>query len=285
MSCHEELGWFSTYLTRMPGFPWVTVLDRTARIPQISRYLTGRKKQRGGIRASLRRLLPHSAEAWRIWSRYYGERFVWDYLIDQCPTEAESQRVRKLVKTVLRLQGRRRFFSKLTGPPRITYLSATFPDAYYIHVLRDPRAVVSSLLEVRFWRQKGGFEGPWWQNGLSETYVQQWVASERSPVALAALQWKRIIELAWDERKQVGADRYLEVRYEDFADTPHRVLSDILVGTGLADSRSVHQYLARMDGVVNMNFKFRRSLSPKDIHLIERLTGDAAARAGYHFSD
>ena len=283
ISAHENLGWFSSYVTKFPFLPWLAFLDRIVRLPQLSPYLMGKKKQSQGFVASIRRYLPHLDEPYPILERYCGKKISVDYLINHTASENEKDRIRGLVRKILKLQGRKRLFVKFTGPPRIHYLNSIFPDAYYLHMLRDPRAVVYSLVYVDLWIKSGGLEKPSWQHGLFEKDLNEWYETGRSPVALAAIQWKKIVELAWEEKEELSAEQYIEIRYEDFVRDPHVQLSAVFEKARLRDSAMAHDYIASRGKLSDMNYKYKKVLLAKDIALIEKITYQTAKRAGYVF--
>ena len=285
ISLHEDLGWFSNYLNLFAQFPWIAILDRIADSSTIGRYLRGKKNQGKGIASFVRRLLPHTDEAYFIWRRCCGEKFLLDYLIGQTATDEEARSIAKYVQMTLRCQRKKRFFTKLTGPPRIHYLNSIFSDAYFIHVIRDPRAVVSSLLEVPFWKEGDGLVRPWWRNGLRNGDIEKWEESDRSPVALGAVQWKRVVEMAWEEKNFISPRKYLEIRYEGFVGNPHGILREVFERLGLKDSLFSHRYLSLIGRPHNMNYKYRQYLHADEISLIERITYQTARRAGYKFAE
>lgn len=283
MSVHEDVGWFSNYMNELPYIPELSILARIISMPGIGWYLRGKKRQSKGFGSFIRSYLPYSVEAYPVWTRYCGDKFLWDYMINQVANDTEKRRIRTVIKKVIALQGKQRFFAKLTGPPRICYLNSIFPDAYFVHVLRDPRATVSSLLKVSFWEKGAGMQRPWWRNGLCQGYVEEWINSGRSPVALAAVQWKQVVELAWQESKIVDSSRYIELRYEDFVRTPRGALQEIFNKVELPHSQSVQRYINSIGKVQNMNFKYRQNLTRSDILLIEKITLNTARKAGYIF--
>ncbi|NIA11795.1 MAG: hypothetical protein GWP10_19240 [Nitrospiraceae bacterium] len=182
ISLHKDLGWFSIYIQHFPTLPWLALLDRITTVPKIGWYLRGKKRQEGGLGSLIRKYLPYPSETYSVWTRFCGEKFAFDYLIGQTASEEEKRLIVTYLKKVLRYQGKKRFFGKFTGPPRIQYLNSIFSDAYYIHIVRDPRAVVSSLLKAKFWREGGGLVRPWWRNGLPDEYIREWEDSGRSPL-------------------------------------------------------------------------------------------------------
>ena len=282
ISIHKDLGWISKYLEVFPSLPQLSFLHKLVDIPFLGVYLRGKKKQSKGLINFIRRFLPYCVENYNIWEKFCGKKFSFDYLAHQKASEAEKEAVIKYVRTLLKYQRKKRFFAKFTGPPRICFLQSIFPDAYFIHVIRDPRAVVNSLLKVKFWREGGGLERPWWK-GLPEEYIKEWEKRNRSPLALAALQWKRVVSLTWEEKKYVQHGHFIEIRYEDFVEKPHEYLTKIFHKVGLEDSSEAHKYISSIGKLRNMNYKYKQDLSKENIKLIEEITRDEANKAGYSF--
>lgn len=283
ISLHEDLGWISNYVNRLPFLPWLALFDRITDSASLGWLLRGKKGQDRRLASQLRRLLPHTDEAFTFWKWYGGEKMLWSYLIDQAADAAERERLVNSLRTILSCQDKKRFFTKFTGPPRIHYLNSLFADAYFIHVIRDPRATVSSLLKVSFWRRHGGLENPWWRDGLSADDIRKWHDRGKSPAALAAVQWNRIVALTRQERELIDPGRYLEVRYEDFTDAPHDILKSVFQSIDLPDSAQAHKYLSSIGKLTNMNFKYEGNLAPEDITVIEHITREQAHHAGYEF--
>jgi len=282
ISIHKDLGWISKYVEVFPALPQLSFINKLVDIPFLGVYLRGKKRQSKGLINFIRRFLPYCIENYNIWENFCGKKFSYDYLAHQKASEAEREAIIKYVQTILKFQRKKRFFAKFTGPPRICFLQSIFPDAYFIHVIRDPRAVVNSLLKVKFWREGGGLDRPWWQ-GLPKEYIEEWKKRNKSPVALAALQWKRVVSLTWEEKKYAKPGHFIEIRYEDFVEKPHEYLTEIFHKVGLEDSPEAHKYISSIGKLHNMNYKYKQDLSKEDIKIIEEITRDEANKAGYKF--
>jgi len=276
---HPDLGWPSNYSERQPRWPSLNLLRRL--LDNRIVHLTGRKQQYAKVRFG-NRYLPHPDEAYRFWDHYTGRKFSREYLADVVVDTRTRERVRAAVATILRWQGRRRFAAKLTGPPRIAFLNSIFPDAKFVHVVRDGRAVVHSLLKVGFWRRKGGFDGPFWNGGLSESELHDWLASGRDPGVLAAIQWQHIVALARRESHTLPKDHYREVKYEDFVASPHRVLSSLYDFCMLSDADTGHGFLDHGGvGLKNMNAKFHDEVPQESAMRITAALEPMLAELGY----
>lgn len=282
ISLHKEVGWLSNILKQFPAAPQLALINRLTDLPQIGWYFRGKKKQKKGLTATVRRFLPFSEENFPVWMWILGKKFGYDYLAGQVASDEEKEQVLSYMNRVLRYQGKSRLFAKFTGPPRICYLSSIFPEAFYIHLLRDPRAVTASLMRFKYWREGGGLEKPWWE-GLSENDLEEWENSGRSPIALAAIQWRRVISLTREEKDLLEPEHYLEIKYEDFVERPHELLKTVFSGTDLEDSPTAHRYLSTLGRAANMNYKFREFLTDEEIILIERITRPAGALVGYEY--
>lgn len=157
---------------------------------------------------------------------------------------------------------------------RIDYLDAIFPDALFVHVIRDGRAVVNSMLgQLRRKPRRaevpmGRFcKPPGWRSLLRDDLVEQ-----------TALQWRAIVRDVLERRDRLGK-RYLEVRYEDLCASTRGVLRELF---GFAGLREVPSHLASLpERLENHNARYQRELDPGQIATIERVAGDLLEELGY----
>ena len=274
-SRHESLGWLSGYSCDYPNFPAMNFLRCLLDNNFIS--LVGEKKQHGKVRLG-NRFYPRPDEAYPFWDKYAESRFSTSYLHQKKAPEEVRLRVRAAVDKVLMWQGKSRFATKLTGPTRIQYLQSIFSDAIFIHVVRDGRSSVNSLLNVGFWKQGGGLESPWWSGGLSDELIKIWRHSGNNAAVLAAIQWRQVLQGAREEAKALSAEQYREVNYEDFTASPHEVLKELFSYCELSDSERAHKYIDSIPPIKNMNHQYKQKMSPGDIELMEKAMGPMLER-------
>ena len=181
---HSDVMWLSGFCDRYPSRPLWNQRAVTAMDNPVLRRLMERRVQPG--------------ECYLFWDRYtYGfSEPCRDLVRTDVTTRVKSQLLAALGKMLT--HKRNRLLIKITGWPRIGFLDEIFPDAKFVHILRDGRSVASSLLHVDFWRGWYGPQG--WRAGLlSPEDEATWEAYDRSFVALAGLEWRiqmRAIEAA-----------------------------------------------------------------------------------------
>lgn len=278
LATHPSVGWLAHHANRFPSQRWLYALNRLCDYSLVFRKAIERSDQE---RSLLEKLRLGPAEAYETWETICGEKIRYDWLLEDRATDAERAAAARLIADVLRWSGKTRFAAKLTGPPRIAYLASLVPDAVFVHVVRDGRAVARSLLRVGFWRDTWRRDQPAWKNGFPEEYARLARESENPPLALAALQWRRAIEVAAKESAAIGPGRVLEVRYERFLADPIAAVDSLLAGVGLGPSPRIHAFLRRRYEVRDMNARAQRGGTDADRELLERLLGPTLRSLGY----
>jgi hypothetical protein len=135
-------------------------------------------------------------------------------------------------------------------------LTRIWPDAVFIHILRDPRDVGRSRIDLGW-------------SGNMHTAVSTWIEAEDT----------------WDELGQVvPPDRRFEVRYDDLVREPEPTLRRLCDFLGLRFDRSMLSYpqtttYAPPDpGLID---QWRRKLSPTAIQLAEATVGRRLVDRGF----
>jgi len=276
-AARPDVAWFTQHLNRVPRWPSVTVLARLATgVPGARKSILSSDE---GMRWR-EKLRVGPVEGYPVWERYAGERFLYDALVGTRPTPDQVEGLRGLIARLCRYQGKDRFATKITGPARIGFLSGAFPDAYFIHVIRDGRAVARSLMKVDFWAGTWRERSVAWEGALGDDELELWRAHGSRPIALAALQWQALVRGARAEAREYVPERYAEVRYEDFVAEPHRAIDAMAEFCALPELPDPHWFLDTRVEVRDMN---RRSddLGAGDRELLEELIGPELAKLGY----
>lgn len=213
---------------------------------------------------------------------YWEEpRHVWTWSHNFKPDDAltardATKRVKRHIRTVFGEytagQGKTRFCEKTpSNCLRLPFILEVFPDAKFVHIYRDGRAVVRSTNEVL----KRGPDTHWMAKRLRGTPIWEWPAylprawrtivrklrgksmsfwGPRPPgwrawlkehpmhVALA-LQWAHTIEPVLAFRETVPKDQWIDMKYEDFMADAAGKTRELLAFAGLRDDEGPIAYV------------------------------------------
>jgi hypothetical protein len=178
------------------------------------------------------------------------------------------------------VQGKPLFLHKFTGWPRAGFLNRVFPEARFVHVVRDGRAVASSFLQMPWWR---GYAGPseWGWGSLTEEDQREWESSDRSFAVLAGIQWKILIEAFENARAQIPSERWLEIRYEDFVSDARTVTGRVLDFLGLEWTREFEAAFIRTQISAGRADAYRNDLGIHQLAMLDACLAEPLARFGY----
>ncbi len=169
------------------------------------------------------KFIPQPAECEAVYGRC-GVPFT---LADvQVPSEESRRCLRRTFKEILRYTGGLVLLSKRTANNRrIDYLRSVFPEAKFVHLVRDGRAVAYSLLRVRWWADHLLF----W-SGKSPAEMG---ALGHEQLELAARNWVEEMTFIANGLAGIDANQVYELRYEDFLSQPLDELSGLLKFLGV----------------------------------------------------
>jgi Sulfotransferase family len=271
LACHPGVGFISNLEDRVPGMPAIARRSGNALYRQTPTWV---RRTRGfryapseAYQALAREVSPTITEPSR------------DLLAaDAIPWLAE--RFRAFFTTRAAAQLTPVFLHKFTGWPRTGFVTAVLPEARFIHVVRDGRAVVASGLKTPWWRgHRGPEQWPW--GPLPPEYAAEWEAGGRSFVLLAGLGWKLLMDAYASARDLVPAGRWLDVRFEDVLADPRSCFREMLAHMELEEERSFVRALSGTRFAADRREAFRRELGPAAVELLERSLGGHLHRWGY----
>jgi len=180
-------------------------------------------------------------------------------------------------------EGRPVFMHKFTGWPRARLLAAVFPEARFVHVLRDGRSVANSYVQVRWWQGYRGVPG-WTFGHLSAEEQRAWEATNYSWPYLAGLEWKRLMAAFEASKSEIEPGRWLDLRYEDLVARPVDETSAVLRFAGLDRWPGLESRLAALKVSGGRTDAYRDELRPEDVELLEGLLAPTLTRWGYFLS-
>ena len=204
--------------------------------------------------------LPHEADM--FWMRYF--RDYYNYMTENDYSEEMAAYFRKKVLQVQNLWRRPRFVNKnLQNSFRVRLLNSIFPDAKFIHIVRDGRAVAFSILN----KKKDGATSPILLVGFKDILGKNY-QPKRSELYNYGLAWQEYVRRA-REASTVAQNRYYEVRYEKLVTEPYKELRNIIDFCEL-DWYSVFEQ--KIPPTQNMNEKWKQKASKEQRTDLEEST-------------
>jgi hypothetical protein len=157
---------------------------------------------------------------------------------------------------------------------RLRMLERLFPDARFVHLVRDGRDAALSFLAMP-------------EGIVTETWAHPRTAAE------FASQWRTEVEAAQRLGRRAGPRRYHELRYEELVADPERELGRICDFAGLAYEPAMLEYASEVDVSAKPHQQslkrpptvglrdWRTQLSAEDAAGFEEVAGDLLRRLGY----
>jgi hypothetical protein len=194
-------------------------------------------------------------KSYREWLSYHriftATGFAIDEKLDYC----------QLVNSFLeqKQQRERKPFVGATVHRHFNRLLRIWPDAKFIHILRDPRDVARSVLNI-------GWVGHIYYG------ADRWMDAERT--------WHQLIE-------GISSDRYVELRYEKLLKDPETELLSAWHLIGVDPSKYIMKYWEQSTYDApnpKLAYQWKYKLKPHEIQLVEYRLGPMLAAKGYRSS-
>lgn len=222
LSIHRSVSYLNNYQNRYPQFNFTAFLQRILnQFPEYKRT-TWFKKHGGAYfdqrRKWLQSIVPTPSEAESVYVSCGIPTFRTDDFLVQ-PHVAQCL-INKF-ESVRRISGGEVLLSKRTANNRrIPILKQIFPDAKYIHLVRDGRSVAYSLLRVAWWNDHILY----WTGKTP----RQMVAEGSNSLVLAAQNWVEEMHSLEKGMDLLEDHQLLQVRYDDLLKNPQQQLQRML---------------------------------------------------------
>jgi hypothetical protein len=218
-------------------------------------------------------------------ARYvYDGRWDWD---------TARRHYRRVYRWLMRVHndGDLRFAEKTPRNSLIMdFLAHTFPDAKFVHVVRDGRASAASHVKQPWLRQDQPRRQLYEPGGdPMGAHAQFWVEPERIPefesttdVHRCIWIWRRFLEAALKASRALPKERYCELRYEDLVTSSERHAELLLDFLGIRDERSRTEFRSALGQAHTTSLtSWREELSPPQLVEIEDEAGPLLRSLGY----
>lgn len=195
--------------------------------------------------------------------------------LEAAPPDGFASAVRTVFARFAADHGKPRYADKTPGYViHIPLLADLFPEARFLHIIRDGRDVALSYMETNW--------GP-------------------KDLPAAALYWRSRITAGQAAGAQLGPDRYREVRYEDFLADPESIIRSLCPFFDLDFRPEMLEYFQKADEFVATTADpgvhsrlalpptqglrdWRSQMEPGDVAVFEALAGNLLDELGYELA-
>ncbi|WP_036479501.1 sulfotransferase [Myxosarcina sp. GI1] len=172
----------------------------------------------------------------------------------------------------------------------IDFLYRTFPDAKFIHIIRDGRDAALSHSKKPWLQAASAKSGKRETAGyLHGPYARFWIEAERkhefeetSDIHRCIWTWRCHIEAILAQTANLPDSQYYELRYEALVNKPKEEAERLLNFLNIVDSDSrnlLYQEFARAN--TNSLGRWQQELSPQQLEQIEMEAGSILQKLGY----
>jgi hypothetical protein len=217
------------------------------------------------------------SEAGTIWDpdNYYNGEADHHWTVDEV-REKDVQRIVSHFRFEQWMSKRKRLLNKhLRNSVRIAYIKKIFPDATFIHVIRDGRAVVNSILR-KVEEQPYRKEIPFWNFCKPPNWRE---LQQKDAVAQTAWQWREIVQHILTFSAELK-NRYIEVKYDQLCSEPREMLAHVLTKLEMEDRGG---FLMRKipDKLRDADYKWKQYLNEAEIKVINEIQEPLLRQLGY----
>ncbi len=216
------------------------------------------------------------SEGLEVWDPREVEKDIDHYKDEGDVSEADSNRIRWCFATCQRFRRKEFFLNKNPhNSVRIRYVKSIFPQAKIIHIVRDGRAVVNSMIQriaLEPYRKEyllGGFSRP---RNFRE--ISKFPKVERH-----SWQWTSIIEEVNAQKARLSQLEFLELKYEDLLNEPEEVMRLVYEFMGLPGAERAAT--GAVEQVGGPGFRWRECFTEQDLDVMNNIMGSWLEAYGY----
>jgi len=206
---HSDLGWFSNHTSKK------FFNENYLKSIYLRRRIFGLRKMPHPVDTFTLRFfstIESPTENWDLWEMVFNGD--WDCKI----SEKNLEVIKKKIIETLRISKKKRFLSKAPrNSIKIPLINKVFPDSKFIHIIRDGRAVVNSMINKAKENPSGYFGIP----------LKTQEKNDMNQIEKHSIQWKQVIEEIRKSSKNLMENQYFEIRYEDLIKNTKKCLDEI----------------------------------------------------------
>lgn len=269
---HPDVNYLNTFDKYLP--PWIPLNGFSrliAPFPMFKAFTWFSEGNASSRRPLFKRVVPRPAEGERV---YKDCGFPITPTADYQPSGQTVLCLRKRFRHFSESAGAKVFISKRTANNRrLPWLREIFPQALFIHLIRDGRAVAYSLTKMKSWHNST----VWW-TGRS---VKEHITAGDSLLELCARNWVEEVQAVREGLSGLPSSRVLELRYESLLSNPGEEISRVLAFLGLSSTPRFEAALRHIGITDGRPQQWRTFWSNSELHIVTEKQHALLSEFGY----
>jgi hypothetical protein len=271
---HPDVAFISNWSARFPRLPLVAALNRAARrLPSraLRTWFGGGSNAYvyGTSRRLLDRAFPSPVEGEPVYTAAGVERPG-----GPAPARVDPRQALPAAFDSIRSLGSGSCLvsKRIANNLRIPLLHQVFPNARFIVLVRDGRAVADSLSRVDWWDSSF----VWWYGGTPRA----WQAEGKDPWEICARNWVEELTAIDEGLQAIPEELVMRLRYEDLVAEPTSHLQAVAGFVGLPDDAAWSRSILTLP-ITDKNDGWKARLEPSVVDRITAIQRRALERFGY----
>lgn len=254
LAIHDDLGWIPSWVARYPESEWLAAGNRLWSVPGMDRF----RDTRG---------FPKPVEPNALFTKRHPGYFT-EAVNEQVIADARQLMIPVLTR-IRRWTGRPRLLLKMVGRPvKIELFESIADSPVVVHVTRDLKPTVASLLKVDFFARTGTLED-WRWGTIPDSYLEMHERSGGAPEVIAAIQYALNRAELDRQMKLVAPARRLELAYSELVADPLRQIRTIAQLANLTVDERFEKRLSQRQVFGGADSKWKKQLTAAQVQRLD----------------
>lgn len=271
---NRDFAWISNYMVKFPGINSIAAINRFTSHNTDLKVQSWFSKESNAFysnRKLIKKIVPTPVEGEVIYNKggfltYPSEDWVLD--------EKTKHNIIGLFEGIAKYQAKDHLLLKRTANNRrIKQILECFPDARFINITRDGRAVAVSLTRVNWWDN----HKIWWMNQKTPLEL---VEENHSNIELAASNWVEELKCIESGIKLIPPENLLTIKYEDFASSPEEYLVKCAHHAGVREHEEWLNAVRKLN-IYNSSNAWKKHLSLQEQESVTNIQSQKLQELGY----
>jgi len=171
---------------------------------------------------------------------------------------------------------------------RIPFIKKLFPDAKFLHIIRDGRDVTCSLM--------GNHNSGYWAHVKPPNW-KEWQKKHAKGPLKYAWQWNETINIIYSDKGKILSNDYVEIRYEDLVNEPEKTMRDVFKKFEIPFEKPQEELSKKVQNEMKDSFeatpgwtvsdhskrigRYMENLSKQELQIVENVIKKNNSRFGY----